>query len=405
LHHPDEPLASEDLVSVDANHVLPTKAWPGGTFASFHAYPYYPDFLRHEKALYRTRWDGKPDPYAGYLRALKKHYPSMPVLVTEVGVPSSLGSAHNGTNGRDQGGLTEQRAMAVDADLLRLTKAEGMGAGFVFSWTDEWFKRTWNTMEHQAPAADRRQLWHDPLTNEQWFGVLATDSDRVPDAARVLTPAHGPFRTVRVDADASYVYLDLTPRGGLPDRLQVAADTVPGPHPADYRIDVDLRRSTAQAWVRAGLDPIRLDTGAAHYQPDVGKPWHRYRLFTDRALKVDGRAFAPEFQNVGRLVEGSWDPRSAHYDSLATWQVHRGTVRLRVPWSMLGLADPSSRTALGEGTPARGVTIDGIGLTLSAGGGQTTLHYTWPTWNYLGYHERLKAGSGVLARAFRDLAR
>ena len=67
--------------------MLPTKAWPGGTFASFHAYPYYPDFLRHEAALRKTRWDGRPDAYAGYLRALKAHFTSMPVLVTEFGVP------------------------------------------------------------------------------------------------------------------------------------------------------------------------------------------------------------------------------------------------------------------------------------------------------------------------------
>ena len=54
-----------------------------------------------------------------------------------------------------------------------------MGAGFVFSWTDEWFKRTWNTRSTRTPPK-RRQLWHDPLTNEQWFGVVATDSARVP---------------------------------------------------------------------------------------------------------------------------------------------------------------------------------------------------------------------------------
>jgi hypothetical protein len=40
--HPHEPLAREDLVGVDANHVAASAAWPGGTFASFHAYPTTP---------------------------------------------------------------------------------------------------------------------------------------------------------------------------------------------------------------------------------------------------------------------------------------------------------------------------------------------------------------------------
>jgi hypothetical protein len=41
-HRQWEPLPAEDLVSVDATHIAATKAWPGGFFVSYHAYPYYP---------------------------------------------------------------------------------------------------------------------------------------------------------------------------------------------------------------------------------------------------------------------------------------------------------------------------------------------------------------------------
>ncbi|MGZ4582690.1 MAG: hypothetical protein ACXVXG_18795 [Nocardioidaceae bacterium] len=403
LHHPSEPLRQEDLVGVDADHVLPTRAWPGGTFASFHAYPYYPDFLRHETALRQARWHGRPDPYAGYLRALRRHFAAhMPVLVTEFGVPSSLGDAHHGPLGRDQGGLSERQALATDADLLRLLKAQGLGGGFVFSWTDEWFKRTWNTMAHQEP--DRRQLWHDPLTNEQWFGVVATDSDRVPDAAHDLSPAGGPLKYVLADADASYVYLDVTPRTGLPTRLRIEADTVPGAHAADYRIDVDTEQQTAQVYVRAALDSIRLDVGAGVRLPDAGRPWHRYQLIVNRPLTSLGHAYPAEYVDVGALREGSWDPRAAGYDSLATWRVDGNTVRLRIPWAMLGLADPSARTALGEGVPARLVQVPGIHLSFDLDGQKVPMTYTWPAWNFLHYRERVKDGAGVLARAFRDVS-
>ncbi len=126
LRHPTEPLRQEDLVGVDANHVLPTRRWPGGTFASFHAYPYYPDFQRYEPGLEKTRWEGRSDRYAGYLASLKRHFaPHMPLVVSEFGVPSSLGSAHAGTNGRDQGGHSEQQAMRIDASLMRMMKAGG----------------------------------------------------------------------------------------------------------------------------------------------------------------------------------------------------------------------------------------------------------------------------------------
>jgi hypothetical protein len=255
-------------------------------------------------------------------------------------------------------------------------------------------------MEHQAPA-DRLQLWHDPLTNEQWFGVVATDSQPVPDAEKDVSPSSGPVDKVTLDADASYLHLDVRFADAVPDHVTLASDTVPGPDATDYRIDLSPSAHTAQAWVRAALDPIRLDTTTLRYQPDVGRPWHRYRMIVNRRLTLHGKRLPAEFVDVGRLREGDWDPKDADYDSLATWQVVDHTLRLRVPWPMLGLSDPSSRTALGEGTPAAQVTIPGLGLDIVADGSTTPVDYTWPTWNSIGYDERVKQGADALAAAFR----
>jgi hypothetical protein len=430
LVHPAEPLPKEDLAGVDANHVVATDAWPGGTFASYHAYPYYPDFLRYEGRLAGTRWAGREDRYAGYLVTLREHHAGMPVIISEVGVPSSLGSAHQGTLGRDQGHHREREAMAMDADLVRLVHGQGLAGAFVFSWTDEWFKRTWNTMEHQAPA-ERRQLWHDPLTNEQYFGIVATDPEPLPDSALELAPEGSAIDYLLLRADASYLYADVTFSGDPPAWLRIDIDTVPGPETSDYRIQLEPARHRAHAFVRAALDPIRLDTPVAHYQPDVGKPWHLYRLLTNRSLVVNGERLPAEFLDVGELVEGTWDPADSDYDSLATWNLlrHGGgdsepetTIRLRLPWAMLGLSDPSSRTALGEGTPASTVRIPGLTLRLSTaddgaddgaddadepgngpGNGPLRVTYSWPTWNSTGYTERLKRGADRLARAFAEL--
>lgn len=406
LHHPAEPLASEDMVSVDADHVLPTAAWPGGTFASFHAYPYYPDFQRYQPAYARTTWHGRPDRYAGYLMALKQHFAGhMPLLVTEFGVPSSLGSAHFGTNGRGQGDHSEQQAMAMDADMMRMMQAKGIGGAFVFEWADEWFKKTWNTEPHQV--GDRRQLWHDPLTNEQWFGLMATDPDPVADAAAESIPKSGPYTYLYTWGDASWVHLDVTMRDALPHRLTVDADVVPGVQSADYRVVVDRDAGTARLLVRRALDPMRLDTPAVPYRPDAATPWHRFEQLVNRSHPdYPGGPLPAEYYPVGDLVRGSWDPKTADYDSLATWNVDeaRKTIHLRIPWSMLGLADPSSRTALGPGDPARMEKVPGMALHYDADGQQADLRFDWPAWNYTTYHERLKAGLGVLASAYRDLA-
>lgn len=405
LKHPTEPLAYEDSISVDANHVLPTASWPGGTFASFHAYPYYPDFQRYEPAIQHERWNGHDDPYAGYLVELKRHYAShMPLLITEFGVPSSLGTAHFGALGRGQGAHSEQDALAIDADLMRMIQAKGMGGAFVFEWEDEWFKKTWNTVEHQQP--DRRQLWHDPLTNEQWFGLVATDPDPIPDAAAETTPTSGPFHYVYVWADASWVHLEVTTSAASDRPFTINADVLPGSDGPDYRIEVDPAGGTARAYVRRALDPVRLDTQASPYVPDETSPWHPFRLITNRSHVVKGTTHPSEFQEVGDLREGSWDPRDPQYNSLSTWQVDaaHSTVRLRIPWSMLGLADPSSHLALGEGpAPAPLVKVPGMDLTFEQDGQQVRLPFHWPTWNYTTYHAREKAGLDTVEQAFRDL--
>ena len=57
------------------------------------------------------------DPYAGYLHALRQYHGNQAVMIGEFGVPSGLGIAHVGPDGRDQGNHSEQEMGAIDADM------------------------------------------------------------------------------------------------------------------------------------------------------------------------------------------------------------------------------------------------------------------------------------------------
>jgi hypothetical protein len=427
LTHPDEPLSQEDLVGVDANHVRPTAAWPGGTFASYHAYPYYPDFQRHEPALQRYRHNGRPDPYAGYLAALKAHHGDTPVLITEFGVPSSLGSAHHGPLGRSQGDHSERDAMRIDAELLRLIRDTGMSGGLLFAWTDEWFKFTWNTREHTD--GERRQLWHDALTNEQHFGLVALDAAGPPDAgpATVLAAGdHWPVAAATATVDESYVTLRLKLADPRATRITVGLDVLPrltglpAPGSADPKADAaltfDLVNRTGQAYLRTELDPLPLDyaVGAAARGP-APAGWQRLQLVVNRDLTVPstGRKLPVELLDVGVLRHGSWDPADAGADSRNLWHVADGHLVVRVPWAFAGFADPSDHHVH---VPARVRSADRARLTLqrspgidviasSSGTDQAVGPVRWDRWQRVRHTARLKQGAAQVRDALVEAAR
>ena len=410
LRHPDEPLDQEDLLQLDANHVLPTAQWPAGTFASYHAYPYYPDFQRHEPALQRYSYDGRVDPYAGYLAALRRHHRDMPTLVTEFGVPSSLGSAHNSPLGRSQGDHSEREAMRIDAELLRLIKDQGLSGGFLFAWVDEWFKFTWNTIEHQD--RERRQLWHDPLTNEQHFGLVAMDAAGPPDALTAYlldSESAWPARRVTARVDESYVRLRVGLGAPVPSTVTLGFDVLPGltgpPAPgtgsraADAAFVLDLVARSGQAYLRRELDPMPLDydVPVARRGP-APEGWRRFELVVNRDLTIPttGERLPAELQNAGLLRYGTPDD-----DSRTLWYRDGDDLVVRVPWGMLGYADPSKHLV---GVPDKELTTQvspGVGVIVSASGtDQATGNVTWTNWNRVYYTERLKQG----AAQFRDAA-
>jgi hypothetical protein len=401
LRHPREPLATEDLYQLDANHVLPTANWPAGTFASYHAFPFYPDFLRREPGLQN------PDPYADYLAALREHHATMPTMVTEFGVPSSIGSAHNGPLGRDQGDHSETEATRTDGELMRLIKAQGLAGGFLFEWADEWYRLAWNTITHQD--ASRRQLWHDALTNEQHFGLLATDpAGRAGAPTKTLIDADGawPGRKVTASADEAYLHLQVRLGGSPPGSLQLGFDVLPGltgtpmVGSADRRPDavlaLNLVGHSGQAYVRQQLDPLPLDQAVPeNLRGPAPDGWRPFELLVDRAKPI-------ELQNAGLLRYGTWNPKRADADSRALWHLDGDELTVRVPWALLAFADPSSREV---GVPVSGkLTMQvspGVNVSLSASGTDQAIgQVTWDGWNRPSYTERLKQG----AEAFREAA-
>jgi hypothetical protein len=175
LHHPNEPLPEkEDAVIVNTEHIKAKSAFKTGLFASYHIYPYYPDFMNYQKEYANFKDEkGNINTYKAYLRDLRKEH-TVPVLVAEFGIPASRGMAHVNVHTRfNQGFVDEVKQGKMLTSMLEDIYNEGYAGGLVFAWQDEWFKRTWNTMDLDIP--DRRPYWSNVQTNEQYFGLLSFD--------------------------------------------------------------------------------------------------------------------------------------------------------------------------------------------------------------------------------------
>ncbi|MDO5710714.1 MAG: twin-arginine translocation signal domain-containing protein [Micrococcales bacterium] len=422
LAHPQQPEAPANAASIDPGHIRATAAWPAGGFAAVEAYPYKPLFLFHEPDL------GTEDPYRAYLKLLSTSLGDLPLLITSFGVSSALGSGGKGTNDRGQGHHTEPDAMKQNADMLRMFASIGLAGGMLPGWHDDWSASTWNTSERYAkvPPA-RRVLFHDPLTSDQWTGLVAHDPLRV--GKRVVHEASADYlRRITFDHDASWAYLTLYFQGRVTSPVELGFSILGGGGlrfpggSGDPIFDVAVRMvptmSTTVVFIRSALDPIRLDGLPRGWWPSPERGgWNTQQLVLNRTYLVPGATtpVPPSFLDIGTLILGSWwDETAADYNSLATWHMARASaqdpaiLRFRLPWSMLALADPSARSALVPTTSGPTMTaIKSMNVTVesSTPGSPVTFPLSWPRWERASYTERVKSGADSISTALAEVSR
>ena len=493
LHHPTESTVAEevairtalgevvetapleydnDLVALDANLVKTTEAFPAGYFASYHPYPYYPDFMILDPEFGRAGSSLGRSNYFGYLQALKAHHPGMPVVVAEYGVPASTGSAHLQPQGWHHGGLTEAEMAEINARMTLEIAEAGMAGAIVFAWIDEWFKRNWLVTEFELPE-ERNRLWLNRLDAEQHYGMIAMEpraplpgrtlSERLPHWREVEPLDQAPDgSTFRALADEGYLWLFVEPTVDEQswDELFVGFDVVDpaagdfhlpgrvGPRqPVGLEFVLHLTRDSARILVDppynpfvihriAGSDPtepIEIDIENplpgvfyGRYEQRFNRPfrsvanddgvYEALRVLTNRRRFARDRA---EFAAIG--YDRGQLPAGPPPDGMWEMTVDGSAAEIRIPWLLLNVTDPSSRSVLlddpaGDATGAFGVTtIDGIRMvvTVRSGDRWTTLPasgavadvplFSWPTWDVPEWTARRRPAFDAMREMFETL--
>lgn len=420
LDHPIEPPypeSSEDLFSIDVRKIEVSPSFTSGVFVSYHAYPYYPAFVVHEPG-YQVEDDQGPNPYLGYLRALREAYAGYTLVVSEIGFPSSQGSAKRIPSCLDHGGLDEIRQGEALVRALRAIVAAEIDGFCLFSLLDEWFKRAWIVDLLEAPA-DRRHLWFNAMSPEQNFGLIALrpgpperfhfldgeDDEWVeaPQASKA-TPPFAPagdgldparhLRDLALEHDEGYLHLrlrleDLDPeKKGGPDwnRLEywIAFDTIAPDRGGRFlepsqtievgrRVEFLLRIRSPEdvtLWVDRPYDLYAVWHG-------LREPWQAYRSIanddgifhlmrnlTNWEVVHEGEVLAPFVDDwIGRLPTGHEAEQS---NSNFWFSIETGVFEIRLPWSLLHVSDPSSLQVIdGPAPDGRGLvtaTTEGIAV-------------------------------------------
>jgi hypothetical protein len=217
LNHPEEPNDYEDSASLDFSKIVSENA-PAGMFISYHAYPYYPDFISVQSNYQDYNDNYGPNSYLGYLTELKSHYEKFPVIIAEYGVPSSWGIAHYATSGINHGGFDEQRQGEANIRMLKTMEQSGCGGGIQFAWIDEWFKRTWITdpVDYDPQS---RILWHNISAAEQNYGVLKFEKTNDFTSLKKFDESSA---VTEIKADANYAFFEL--ELGLRNPLDIPDD-------------------------------------------------------------------------------------------------------------------------------------------------------------------------------------
>ena len=435
---------------IDVEHIHCKETFGPGQFVSYHIYPYYPDY-------YSFFPEHEENTYLQYLRDINEHH-SMPVVISEFGVPSSRGmAAREDSLGRNQGNMSETEQGEALVSMYRDIREAGSAGGIVFTWQDEWFKRTWNTM--QSVDLTATPYWSDYQTNEQYFGLLSFDPGEVesvcyPDgnksewrAEDLVSEQNGVRLSMKYDERYVYFLVEQEGFDVLRDKLYIPIDTTPKSgsaragnlgveldRAADFVVELD-GPDNSRLWVQEYYDIVEAlfydritpwDLFSQEFPAQDTDSFVNARLLIQKELYFerdnleaqnilnDRPIFYTEYDQrnplhysclevyeTGKLTHDNGNPASPDFNSLSDFCGGDGFVELRLPWQLLNFADPSRMSIHDDYYEHYGVEYLHIGeLYAGAGDGTGRIEMQPFALKPLGrrpaYHERLKESYYIL---------
>lgn len=465
LEHPSEPFEFEDMVEIDPNVIQSNSKNSTGVFASYHIYPNYPDFMNLDAGYQAFAIDEHSSSYEAYLKELIATH-NLPVLVAEFGVPSSRGIGRNNPDGFDQGHNTEVEQGRKNAELYHAIIDQGYAGGILFSWQDEWFKKSWNLEQFDNP--EKRAYWFNAQTYEEQYGLLAFDSsledifslggavddwrkiEPLIDDKDTFSSGLGTVDSLQVVSDEKYLYMKIDIEG-MRDKsfwneheAMIAFDVIPNQgnellksegialnEGTDFILRIKGEEAT-RMYIDPYYDPLGYLYGDQYKVFEAfQRPEENSGQFSPIFMIQNAKTIIPDTGEIlpsqrfetGHFIHGSDNKEADDYNTLADFKINydNESVVLQIPWMLLNAKDPSEKEFLSdlwEYNLEGSQFIDGIYLSVMTidsskqevvdfgpvrGRDMGEVLYTWDNWDLPGYTERLKDSYEIMKETFMEV--
>ena len=422
MKHPNEPLSKEDAISLTVDDLNAQNKFKTGIFASYHVYSYYPNFM-FSKEPYCSYKDesGKINTYLGYLKNLIAHN-KCPVLIAEFGIPASRGVTHvNPITGFNQGGVSARQQGEMLVSMFKDIKKSKCAGGLVFVWEDEWFKRTWNTMDYTN--SDYRAYWNDVQTSEQHFGLaeyISTECDLIPvldgeldewskkdiifekNDTKIYVKCDSTYVYIAIqdkkadfDKKGNNLYFDINPNTGCGNYgdIKLSSD-------ADFILHIEGKNKTrllvdpdSDSYVRAEPDWEKLNL-----VKDKKDSFHQIYLITDKSLLYPQtkKRLPVQKSETGLLHFGKVDVDDDIGDVLTDFYYKKHVFEVRIPWGLLGFSAPSVKE-INYSSKNTTLKVDGINIGyISANKNIGEKQFKWDSWEHASYRHHLRQSYYIL---------
>lgn len=434
LTHEDEPHEDEDSVTVNFENVKFKSTFYSKMYLSYHIYPYYPDSLNYQRDYLAYKDDkGKVNTYEAYLKDLKSVH-SLPILVAEFGVPTSRGMGHESVMGYNQGKIDETEQGDILVDLFDSIYKSNYAGGLVFTWQDEWFKRTWNNVNFDI--ADERPFWSNPQTTEQCFGLLTFDPGKTESVCYVdgdvsewsseKTVVASNIGKLYMKSDEKYMYfmVDTQNYNFDNDTLYIPIDikqnqgnghytdkNLTFDKQADFVIEIngkDNSRIVCDQYYDAftyqyGVQYSMIKVPNNISQKNTGK-FTNMNMCYGYELEIPTTKEKVGFKSfeTGKLTYGNGNPSSEEYKSLSDFIYKDGKLEIRIPWQLLNVMVPGTKKIMDDFYSAQTITATDL-QEINVGIGKEgkinlSGKYDYREWTMPTFHERLKPAYYVLQK-------